>query len=263
MFENWTRCVFLGGVFATLSACAMAVYPATTISDQVAPDVHGRWVMPSEPGPHPGVLLLHGASGFVDATDPEAQFLADQGFAVLVLDYYRGGADLIDGNAGVSPRTLREQWLANIDAGARVLRSHTSVSNDLIGVVGFSRGAQFGLEYANRTSAVGAVVAYYGLLYDYADDRRPSTASVQDLPPTLILHGDADQIVDVSYGEEMRDLMESAGRTVEFVSYPGMGHAWWIVGPQNAASEAAWQDSLERTADFLTRQLDQRSVNAN
>ncbi len=233
-----------------MSACVAVTYPAQTISEKVAPGVHGRMILPEGEGPFPGILMLHGASGVIGSDDQTARALSAEGFAVLVLDYYRGGADLVDGDAGRTPDHIRMRWLSNIERGAEYLRNHQQILPDEIGIVGFSRGAQYGLKYANEHSEILAVIGYYGLLYDYDEGQRPDLKSVENLPPTLLLHGKADKIVPIGYAYEIMDLMERAGRHAELVTFPDMSHAWWFVDTSDA-SQSAWRESVDVSVRFL------------
>jgi acetyl esterase/lipase len=45
-------------------------------------------------------------------------------------------------------------------------------------------------------------------------------------PPTLLLHGDQDQLVPLQQSERLVARMEKLGITYKFVLFPGLGHAW-------------------------------------
>ncbi len=47
-----------------------------------------------------------------------------------------------------------------------------------------------------------------------------------NLPPVLIIHGDADTLVPLEQSEWFRDKARAAGRTVEIVVRPGKSHGW-------------------------------------
>ncbi|MFL5808913.1 MAG: alpha/beta hydrolase fold domain-containing protein [Flavisolibacter sp.] len=46
-------------------------------------------------------------------------------------------------------------------------------------------------------------------------------------PPTLILHGSKDQMVDVSQSKALKNKLEQAGVINELVIYPGQQHGWY------------------------------------
>lgn len=83
-------------------------------------------------------------------------------------------------------------------------------------ISGFSQGAMMALDVGIRREAAG-IIAMSGGLYEL------------DLPPTLhkapvlIAHGNADDVVPVSYARRARMLLEERGFDVEYHEYP-MGH---------------------------------------
>jgi acetyl esterase/lipase len=46
-------------------------------------------------------------------------------------------------------------------------------------------------------------------------------------PPTMLLHGDADDIVPISQAYVLRDALKGAGVTHQLITYPGEGHGWY------------------------------------
>jgi dienelactone hydrolase len=59
-------------------------------AEKGGPALYGRLYRPELPGPHPGVILLHGMYGIHPDQHHYARMLADQGYVTLVLDYYQG-----------------------------------------------------------------------------------------------------------------------------------------------------------------------------
>jgi len=60
----------------------------------------------------------------------------------------------------------------------------------------------------------------------------------KDSPPTLLIHGDKDEVVPLQQSEALAAKLKAAGVTVKLVVHPGGGHPWpdfWRVdGPQLA-----------------------------
>ncbi len=46
------------------------------------------------------------------------------------------------------------------------------------------------------------------------------------IPPTLLIHGDADELVDISNSVDMQAEFEKQHITSEFVTIPGAGHGF-------------------------------------
>jgi len=65
-----------------------------------------------------------------------------------------------------------------------------------------------------------------------------------NLPPVLILHGDADTLVPLDQSERFQTQARAAGRTVELVVHPGGHHGWLTL---------VWD--IRRFADWFDRYL--------
>ncbi len=46
-------------------------------------------------------------------------------------------------------------------------------------------------------------------------------------PPTLILHGSSDEIVNISQSRLLNDKLQQAGVAHDFITYPNAGHGWY------------------------------------
>jgi acetyl esterase/lipase len=62
-------------------------------------------------------------------------------------------------------------------------------------------------------------------------------------PPTIILHGDMDLLVDISQSQMLRDKLQTAGVTNEFETYQGYGHDIW--------PDAVMEDAFDRIENFI------------
>jgi carboxymethylenebutenolidase len=70
------------------------------------------------------------------------------------------------------------------------------------------------------------------------------------MPPTLLLHGEADPVVPISEAHAMEALLKRLGTKYELKTYPGQGHSFRGI---------AQIDALTRTLKFLSRHLKQES----
>lgn len=178
-------------------------------------------------GPHPAVILLHGAGGY---GPQETKFedlcadLAQRGYYVEAIDYFSqtGGevGPISDDNFANWSTFVRE-----IESGIDALAKNSAVDSKRIGLVGYSLGAYLALAVGSQQpDKVAAIVEYYGkLLPDYEP-------LAKNLPPTLILHGSADQIVSVDDAHKLDALLTSANRPHEMHIFPGLPHGFNFVG---------------------------------
>lgn len=103
------------------------------------------------PGPHPGVLVLHGAGGAGGYERQYAALLAEHGYTVLCVEYF--GAPGIRENLASVP-------LEAFERAGNWLTDHPDVAGDRVGVAGFSRGGEAALLAGAHFDVVGAVIAY-------------------------------------------------------------------------------------------------------
>jgi acetyl esterase/lipase len=195
--------------------------------------------------------------------------LLERGFTVLAVRH------------GSSPRYKVPEAEADVRLALRYVRLHADdlrIDADRLGVYGGSAGGHLSLmlglvsdqglsedDPVLRTpSRVAAVVAYYppvdltrmvgpserfpalDFAPELAEGISPVLYATPDDPPTLLIHGDADRLVNVSHSERMYAALQSAGVESEFVVIPGGDHGF-TRDEDRARAEAlmvAWFDRL-------------------
>jgi len=231
-------------------SCAPPGSPTRLTPADVRPGVHGRLYRPPGGGSHPAVILLHGAGGIRPKQHAYAESLAAHGYVTLVLDYY---AETGPAPAGSDRRLkLWPAWQETVRNAVTYLQKMRGVRPNHIGLVGFSRGAFLAVGTAGSLPAVKAVVAYYG---GGGGGRTSLEDDARDLPPTLILHGDADRVVPVSFAYALHEALAARGRPVEIQIYPGARHGFDIDQDPERYDVRATEDARRRTLAFLERQL--------
>ena len=189
----------------------------------------------------PALLLLHGADGLAYGGDRyrlAAGIVAGSGYHVGLLHYLDR-----TGDRRVDYGTLREKyplWAETVRDGVTWLAAQPGVAAQRLGLVGVSLGAALALSTASVDPMIRAVVAYSGPVPDDLPARGAK------LPPTLVLHGEADRIVPASHARRLETLLNVAGTPHEVQVYPGQGHV---------LSGAAQFDAASRVASFLARYL--------
>jgi carboxymethylenebutenolidase len=197
--------------------------------------------LPAGEGKHPAVLLLHGADGLkVQLLNYRhySRVLARQGYATFLVHYFdrtdTGFADLT---------TILKHFLTWMDTvGDAVLyaEKQPGVDKGRIALVGYSLGAFLSLSAASQDARIKAVVEYFGGMPDYFAGR------LKNMPPTLILHGEADKIVPVAEARKLERLFKDRKKSYEIKIYAGAGHG--LTGDAN-------KDAIERTLGFLAKHL--------
>ncbi|WP_165069179.1 dienelactone hydrolase family protein [Paludisphaera rhizosphaerae] len=163
----------------------------------------------------PIVVLLHGIDGLSELSRPQIESFAGeldaQGYAVFVPTYFDSNdgtlTDLSHLDSVAALRTGRVgEYGKRVAAAVQVARAEADVDPLRVALVGFSLGGGLALERAEAsTGEVKAVVDFFGYLGS------PSiAANAANLPPTLVFHNHADEIVPAS---NSKTLMDSLDRT--------------------------------------------------
>ncbi|MFB3915322.1 MAG: dienelactone hydrolase family protein [Terriglobales bacterium] len=168
-------------------------------------------------GPFPAVIALHGSGGLRGFAEEPARLLAARGFAVFVLHYFdRTGTNWAD------ERSIRKHfplWMKAISDAVTYVGHQRQVDASRTALLGFSLGGYLALAVASQDPRVRAVVEFFGGIPEELSNTR-------QMPPTLILHGDADHIVPISEARNVEKLLQRIGTPYEIKVYPGAGHVF-------------------------------------
>jgi carboxymethylenebutenolidase len=182
-------------------------------------------------GSGPGVLVIQEWWGLDSGIKEMAERLGKAGFVALAPDLYHGqlaGHDEMD-KAGRLMQSLPPDRAGRDMSGAvDYLASHTAVSSQGIGVVGFCMGGMLSFVIAaNRPDKVKAVVPFYGF---------PQGAAEPDfskITATISGHmAEHDDFFSPAAARALEAKLRGMGKTVTLKVHPGTGHAF--MGPHNA-----------------------------
>jgi carboxymethylenebutenolidase len=227
---------------------------------------------PARPGKYPALVLLHGLDGLEGPSAATyrsiAGRMAAKGHVVLLVHYF----DRTDTKKEDLPALLKEfrAYLANPEAGGtrwQALRAtfdawRSTVGDAVaharrhppvgpagrVGVVGVSMG---GFLATSVAAEVGLRIACVAELFGGMP--REIGASLRQMPPTLIIHGDEDRIVPVGEAHALRDLLAARQLPFEALVYKSIGHVFATAGG-GTSWQTAW-DTERRTTSFLARHL--------
>ena len=199
---------------------------------------------PQKPGSFPALLVIHGSSGPVSSfVGNYAQQLANLGYVVFFVHYFDATGTLYASFSAIQKHFLT--WTTAIADAISFAERHPKVDSSRIGLLGVSLGGYLSLSLASKDSRVAAVVSLMGgMPPEFITDARR-------MPPTLLLHGEADPVVPVSEAYAVEALLKQLGTKHELKTYPGQGHSF---------RGMAQADALMRTLKFLSRHLKQENV---
>ncbi|MGB7086492.1 MAG: alpha/beta hydrolase [Phormidesmis sp.] len=216
---------------------------------------------PSRPGQYPVILTIYGGSwmrGTPAESERLSRFLAARGYVVAAIDYrhepdHRFPAQLQDVRAALAfVRDHADDY--EIDPN-RIGLLGWSAGAHLAMLTGFQPGAKV-------QSKVQSIVSYYGpidLTRGYADPPTPDPIDVRSvlvafiggtpdeqpaayaqaspityvnqakpdaLPPTLLIYGGRDHVVEAKFGRRLYDAMQNSGNRAVWVKIPWAEHAF-------------------------------------
>jgi len=194
--------------------------------------------------------------------------LLEKGFTVLAVRH------------GSSPRFKVPEAEADVRRALRYVHlraDELGIDTDRIGVYGGSAGGHLSLMLGlvsddgtdandpvlRAPSRVAAVVAYYPPVdlrsmvgpnerfpalefpQEQAESISPILYATSDDPPTLLIHGDADELVNISHSQVMFEALQGARVESEFITIPGGDHGFR--NPEHRArAQAAMIDWFDR-----------------
>jgi dienelactone hydrolase len=211
---------------------------------------HGKKVAvdrfaPTAPGRYPLVVVLHGHGGIGSegrgsSLHEEARRLARLGYVALVPHYFdRTGTKF---NNAVRNGRYYKVWRETIADVVTYGGKLPQVDRRRVGLIGHSLGASVVVSCGMVDRRISAVVEYAGgLVFIDGPPVQPPA-----MPPTLILHGDADTIVSVREARKLEAAFTEWQTPFEIQIYPGAGH-----GLRGEDQQDAWK----RTLGFLGRYL--------
>ncbi|MDB5349099.1 MAG: dienelactone hydrolase [Planctomycetota bacterium] len=228
-----------------LPVAAFAVEPEPIEETSESFESHGKKIAvdrfaPKTPGKHPAVVILHGSGGLQGrgGYDVAARGLARRGYVALIPHYFdRTGTTI------ALPKTMKDEftpWMETVADTVGFAAGRAEVDAAKIGLVGFSLGGYLSLSTATHDPRIKVIVDYFGGLPKELHERAGK------LPPTLILHGDADPIVPVHEAHTLEGLLKTHKILHEVKIYPGLGHGF---------SGTTGDDAARRALAFLDTHL--------
>lgn len=262
--------------WVSASAPVMLTVGISLFSAQVAAEVKGRELSYNVGGvsmqgyyayddawtsPKPGVLVVHEWWGHNDYARERARKLAAMGYAAFSMDLYGDGktadhpkdAKAFSSAAWSDPVAMK----ARFEAAEQQLKAQPETMKQDVAAIGYCFGGGVVLEMARQGKPFAAVASFHGSL-------APKTRAVSGVvtTPILVAHGAADPLIKPEHVADFHVEMVDAGVEYEFISYPGVKHAFTNPAADGFAekfgmplgySAHADQDSWAQLEGFLAR----------
>ncbi|NJP10180.1 MAG: alpha/beta hydrolase [Leptolyngbyaceae cyanobacterium RU_5_1] len=209
---------------------------------------------PPTKGQYPGIVVIYGGAWRSGSPTDNATFnryMAARGYTVVAISYR------------LAPHYRFPAQLEDVNAALTFIRQHAAeyeIDINRMAILGRSAGAHLAMLAAYQPNALPlqAVVNYYGpldLRGGYQDPPSPDPLKVRDilktfiggtpdelptqyqlaspihfvrsgLPPTLLVYGSRDHVVQAKFGRQLRDRLHASGNTAIMLEIPWAEHAF-------------------------------------
>lgn len=209
---------------------------------------------PEKLGKYPAIVIIYGGAwqyGSPQANAEFSRYMAAQGYTIFAIDYRH------------APRYRFPAQLEDVRAALDFINQNAikyETQPDRIALLGRSAGGHLAMLAAYQPDAlpVRAVVSYYGpfnLTEGYKDPPHPDPLNVRallsaflggtpeqlpqqyikaspasyvtrKLPPTLLIHGSRDHVVEVRFAQDMYQRLQAVGTTSVLLEIPWAEHAF-------------------------------------
>ena len=205
---------------------------------------------PEGKGPFPAIIVIHEWWGLNDWIKEQATKLADQGYAALAIDLYRGKAATTPDEAHEMMRGLPEDRAKrDLDAAFKYLRSQNNVKKNKIGAIGWCMGGGFALDVALIEPELAADVINYGHLATDAESLKKINA------PILGLFGAQDRGIPPEDVKKFGETLDKMGKKTDITIYPDAGHAFENPNNKEGYRPKDAADAWSKTVKFLAATL--------
>jgi len=233
-----------------------------TITGHEGDAIEAYSARPLTPGPVGGVVVIHHLPGYDRQTKEFARSLAVGGFNAVMPNLYSReapGADPDDAMAAARSQGAipvpDERVVADVEGAVAYLKGLPN-ANGKIGVIGHCSGGRQSFLAAVSLPLDAAVDCYGAFVVGTPPEGMPLKVGpiVDKTPqlscPLLGLFGADDQHPSPEQVAELEKALQEAGKTYEFHSYEGAGHAFFSVNRPAYRPEAA-MDGWQKIFDFF------------
>jgi carboxymethylenebutenolidase len=227
-------------------------------------EIEAYLAQPVDQPPAGGVVVIHHMPGYDDPTKEIVRRFAAHGYlAVCPNLYWREAPGASPDDAAATARAqggVPDERLVGDVAGAAAHLRSLGASNGKVATIGYCSGGRQSLLAACSLPLEGAVDCYGAFVLAARPEGAPFQVEpighlVKDLScPLLGLFGAEDQYPAPAEVAELEKLLAEHGKTYEFHSYDGAGHAFFATNRPSYRPEAA-NDGWERIWEFFGRYL--------
>lgn len=227
-------------------------------------EIGGYLARPLGPGPYGGVVVIHHAPGFDEATKEIVRKLAAHGFAAICPNlHYRENSDDPEAAAAAvraAGGVPDDRCVGDVEGAIWYLRSLPSC-NGKIGIIGYCSGGRQVYLAACTIPGLSAAVDCYGGGVIVPPERLSPRQPVAPIDltanlgcPLLGLFGAEDRNPSLDDVKRTEEELKRLGKTYEFHVYDNAGHSFFSVDRPAYRQEAA-VEGWKEVFDWFDRYL--------
>jgi carboxymethylenebutenolidase len=221
---------------------------------------------PTDPGKQiGGVVLIHHMPGYDRESKEHVRRIAAEGYNVVMPNlYWREAPGASPDDAAAAARAQGgvpdERLVGDVAGGAEYLKG-LPTANGKIGTIGYCSGGRQSFLAAVSIKVDAAVDNYGAFVVGNPPEGMPlKIGPIVDKTPNLScpllgLFGADDQFPSPDQVKELEEALKAAGKTYEFHSYEGAGHAFFSPDRPSYRVEAAvdgWQKVFAFYGKYLS-----------
>ena len=213
--------------------------------------------VPGGTGPFPAVVVIQHAGGVDQFVRGMSDRFAERRFLALAPDLYHRE----DSNSSDDPLTrmgrLRDVTIvADVNAAIEHAKGLPEIQADRIGITGYCMGGRVTYLMAGKNADLKAAVVCWGgnIMVPWGDGPAPFAVTDQIACPVLGLFGEEDPNPNPADVAKLDAELSRLGKTHEFHSYPGAGHAFMNEGRPSYRAEAA-EDAWNKCVAWFDKHL--------
>jgi len=227
-------------------------------------EIEAYVAQPLDEGRFGSVVVIHHMPGWDEGTKEITRKFAAHGYLAVCPNLYsREAPGASPDDAAAAVRALGgvpdDRLVGDVQGAARYLTSLAS-SNGRVATIGYCSGGRQSFLAACRLPLDAAVDCYGAFVVGTPPEGNPLKVGpivhlTRDLScPLLGLFGSDDQYPSPQHVAELEEALKQAGKTYEFHSYEGAGHAFFATDRPSYRPEAA-KDGWQRIWAFFGRYL--------
>ena len=226
--------------------------------------IEAYYARPLGPGPFGSVVVIHHMPGYDPQTKEITRTFAVNGYNAICPNLYTReapGASPDDAAAAARAQggVPDERLVGDVGGAAKFLRALEN-SNGKVGTIGYCSGGRQSFLAAVSLPIDAAVDCYGAFVVGNPPEGMPlKVGPIVDKTPSLScpllgLFGADDSHPSPEQVGELEQALKAAGKTYEFHTYEGAGHAFFSVNRPSYRVEAA-NDGWQRIWDFYGQYL--------